>query len=86
MEFIKYRLKDDLWWGKVRLDVALRWGLSLYSRTNESVFCEVDTHLVFPHGRLWVPFRIELTIDDFNKLMNSKAFNTKFKIKKHDLI
>ena len=76
MEFIKYRLKDDLWWGKVRLDVALKWGLSLYSRTNESVFCEVDL----------IPFRIELTIDDFNKLMNSKAFNTKFNIKKHNLI
>lgn len=76
MEFIKYRLKDDLWWSKVRWSVALRWGLHPYSHTNESVFCEVDL----------IPFHIELTIDDFNKLMNSKAFNTKFKIKKHNLI
>ena len=81
MEFIKYRLKDDLWWSKVRLDVALGWGLSLYSRTNESVFC--DTVYMFSDG---IPFHIELTIDDFNKLMNSKAFNTKFNIKKHNLI
>jgi len=79
MEFIKYRLKGDLWWGQVRLDVALKWRLYIYSRTNESVFCDIQDPLD-------IPFRIELTIDGFNKLMNSKAFNTKFKIKKHDLI
>jgi len=69
---IKYRYQNDLWYSEAFLSEALKWNVVPQIELPSFMVCDVND------------VRVEISIDDFHKLINSKAFNTKFKINKHN--
>jgi hypothetical protein len=68
---IKIRLVNDLWWSDVSTEEALQWNNFSVININED-FCYVTVNRK----------EFEMKREDYNKLLDSKAFRLKFNIKK----
>jgi len=71
---IKYRYQNDLWYSEAFLSEALKWDVTLEMSLPGAnfVICLING------------VNVEVPTKDFHKLIDSKAFNTKFKINKHN--
>jgi hypothetical protein len=68
---IEIRLVNDLWWSTVSTEEALQWNHFSVNNIDEE-FCYVTVNNK----------EFEMKREDYNKLLDSKAFRLKFDIKK----
>lgn len=77
---IKIRIPNELWWGEVLYDEALKWvDLEINYITDTNCFVTI----VDQGGNR---INVELYREDYDKIMNQKAFRLKFKLKKHEIL
>ncbi len=77
---IKIRFPNELWWDEVLYDEALKWvDLEINYITDTNCFVTI----VDQGGNR---INVELYREDYDKIMNQKAFRLKFKLKKHEIL
>jgi hypothetical protein len=74
---IKIRFPSELWWDTILYENALKWNdLRVTYLTDTNCFVDiVDSRGIKTH--------VELYREDYDKIMNQKAFRLKFDLKKH---
>ena len=77
---IKIRFPNELWWDEVPYKTALKWvDLEINYITDTNCFVTI----VDQGGNR---INVELYREDYDKIMNQKAFRLKFKLKKHEIL
>jgi hypothetical protein len=76
---IKIRFPNELWWDEIPYESALKWhDLEVNYLTDKNCFVTI----IHDGYRTTV----ELYREDYDKIMNQKAFRLKFKLKKHEIL
>ena len=76
---IKIRFSNDLWWTDISYEEALKWfDLEVTYLTDKTCFVKI---IDSSGGGITV----ELYRQDYDKIMNQKAFRLKFNLKKHEI-
>jgi hypothetical protein len=77
---IKIRLPNYLWWSEIPYETVLKWvDLEVNYLTETTCFVVIV-------DRVGNRTTVELARDDYDKIMNQKAFRLKFKLKKHEIL
>ena len=77
---IKIRFPNELWWDEIPYESALKWyDLEINYLTDKN--CSVT--IVEQDGNRTT---VELYREDYDKIMDQKAFRLKFKLKKHEIL
>lgn len=77
---IKIRFPNELWWDEVPYKTALKWvDLEINYITDTNCFVTIVDQV---GNRI----NVELYREDYDKIMNQKAFRLKFKLKKHEIL
>lgn len=77
---IKIRFPNELWWDEIPYESALKWNdLEINYLTDKNCFVTI----VEQGGNRTT---VELYREDYDKIMNQKAFRLKFKLKKHEIL
>ena len=77
---IKVRFPNELWWDKIPYETALKWhDLEITYLTDNTCFADI----INSNGD---KTHIELYRQDYDKIMDQKAFRLKFNLKKHEIL
>jgi hypothetical protein len=77
---IKIRFPNELWWDEISYESVLKWyDLKINYLTDKNCFVTI----VEQGGNRTT---VELYREDYDKIMNQKAFRLKFKLKKHEIL
>ncbi len=80
---IKIRFPNELWWDDIPYESALKWhDLEINYLTDKNCFVTI----VEQGGNEEMRTTVEIYREDYDKIMNQKAFRLKFKLKKHEIL
>lgn len=78
---IKVRFPNDLWWTDIPYEVVLKWyDLEVTYLTDNTCFISYNGPM--SNTRI----KVELYRQDYDKIMDQKAFRLKFNLKKHEIL
>ena len=70
---LRIRHQNDLWWSMITYETVLSWNnFHIIAVDDETCIIQVDGDVV-----------LELKKEDYDKIIDDKAFNLKFGVKKH---
>jgi hypothetical protein len=70
---LRIRHQNDLWWSTITYETALTWdSLRVIVADDKNCIIQVNDDIV-----------LELKQEDYEKIIDDKAFNLKFGLKKH---